>query len=323
MNRVHARVRLGATLLAMAAIVAFPLTDSAFYVELLAKVLILAIFAMSLNVLVGFTGLVSFGHAAYFGIGAYAAVLLAPKYDPANLWLVLPGSVIAAGIAAFVIGLFVLRTRGVYFIMVTLAFAQMVYYIFHDGAFSGGSDGSYLNFKPSAAVGAFVPFDLTVPRHLCWFVAAMTILTYVALARLVRSPFGRILAGIRSNEQRMRALGFATFRYKLAAFTVAGAIGGLAGFLYAVLFGFVTPELFAWHQSGNVLLTVILGGVGSLAGSVAGAFAFVAMEEVFSGWTRHWQLVMGGVIVVVVLFLPGGLAGVPARIRRGFGAERG
>ncbi|MEO8039460.1 MAG: branched-chain amino acid ABC transporter permease [Betaproteobacteria bacterium] len=318
----HGRMRVAATLLVVAGLVAFPLTDSAFYVELLAKVLILAIFAMSLNVLVGFTGLVSFGHAAYFGIGAYAAALLSPKYDPANLWIVLPGSVLAAAIAAFIIGLFVLRSRGVYFIMVTLAFAQMVYFIFHDGAFAGGSDGVYLNFKPSAAMGAFVPFDLANPRHLCWFVAGLGVSTYVALARLVRSPFGRILAGIRSNEQRMRALGFATFRYKLAAFTVAGAIAGLAGFLYALLYGFVTPELLAWHQSGNVLLTVILGGVGSLAGSVGGALAFVAMAEVFSGWTRHWQLVMGGVIVVVVLFLPGGLAALPLRLRRGFGADR-
>ena len=311
-----------ATLVALAAILAFPLTDSAFYTELLAKAMILAIFALSLDLLVGFTGLVSFGHAAYFGIGAYATVLLSPKYDPANLWLVLPAAVAAAGCAALVIGLFVLRTRGIYFIMVTLAFAQMVYYVFHDTALGGGSDGIYLNFKPSAAFGGVTPFDLEQGRHLCWFVAAMLVLTWLFLARLLVSPFGRALAGIRSNEQRMRALGFATVRYKLAAFTIAGALAGLAGCLYAILFGFVTPELLSWHQSGNVLLMVILGGIGSLAGSVGGAFAFVAMQEVFSGWTKHWQLIMGGVIVAAVLFLPGGFAALPARVQRAFGSSR-
>ena len=312
-----------ALLVAAVAVVAFPFTDSAFYTELLAKAMILAIFAMSLDLLVGYTGLVSFGHAAYFGIGAYATVLFAPKYDPASLWLVLPGAVVAAGLAALVIGLFVLRTRGIYFIMVTLAFAQMVFYVFHDTGLGGGSDGIYLNFKPSAAIGSLQPFDLGEARQQCWFVAALLFLTWWFLARLLESPFGRAIVGIRSNEQRMRALGFATVRYKLAAFAIAGALAGLAGSLYAILFGFVTPELLSWHQSGNVLLMVILGGIGSLAGSVGGAFAFVAMQEVFSGWTKHWQLLMGGVIVAAVLFLPGGLAALPGRVRRAFGAGGG
>jgi branched-chain amino acid transport system permease protein len=320
MSRTPARLAL---LIALAAILAFPLKGDAFYTELLAKAMILAIFALSLDLLVGFTGLVSFGHAAYFGIGAYATVLLSPKYDAANLWMVLPASVVAAGLAALVIGLFVLRTRGIYFIMVTLAFAQMVYYVFHDTALGGGSDGIYLNVKPTAAIGGALPFDLEQARHQCWFVAAMLVLTWAFLARLLASPFGRALAGIRSNEQRMRALGFATVRYKLAAFTIAGALAGLAGCLYAILFGFVTPELISWHQSGNVLLMVILGGTGSLAGSVGGAIAFVAMEEVFSGWTKHWQLLMGAVIVAAVLFLPGGFASLPARVRRALGAGRG
>jgi branched-chain amino acid transport system permease protein len=312
-----------ALLAAGAAVIAFPFTDSAFYTELLTKAMILAIFALSLDLLVGYTGLVSFGHAAYFGIGAYATVLMAPKYDPASLWAVLPAAVVVAGVTALIIGLFVLRTRGIYFIMVTLAFAQMIYYVFHDTSIGGGSDGIYLNFKPSAAIGSFRPFDLEQARQQCWFVTAALLVTWWFLARLLRSPFGRAIAGIRSNEQRMRALGFATVRYKLAAFAIAGAIAGLAGSLYAVLFGFVTPELLSWHQSGNVLLMVILGGIGSLAGSVGGAFAFVAMQEVFAGWTRHWQLLMGAVIVASVLFLPGGLAALPGRIRRALGVNGG
>ena len=139
---------------------------------------------------------------------------------------------------------------------------------------------------------------------------------FVLLAYVLRSPFGRVLAGIHSNEHRMKSLGYATQRYKLAAFTLAGALAGVAGFLYAVLFGFVTPELLSWHESGNVLLMVILGGMGNLPGVIAGAFAFEAMREVFADITKYWQLLMGGVIVAVVLFLPGGLAGIPGRIKR-------
>jgi branched-chain amino acid transport system permease protein len=296
----------------------FPFAGSEFYVELVAKVLVLAIFAMSLDLLVGFTGLVSFGHAAWFGVAAYAVALVAPQYEAANLWLVLPAAILASAAAAFVVGLFVLRTKGIYFIMVTLAFAQMGFYLFHDTALGGGSDGIYLNFKPEPRIAGWLPFDLNQGHQLYYFILVLMVAVYLFLRRVLASPFGRVLVGIKSNEHRMRSMGYATFRYKLAAFTLAGALAGLAGFLYAVMFGFVTPELLSWHQSGNVLLMVILGGMGNLAGAVAGAAAFVAMQEAFSLWTRHWQLVMGGVIVAAVLFMPGGLSAVPGRLRRAF-----
>ena len=291
-------------LLALVGLACVPLAGADFYTELIAKTLVMAIFAMSLDLLVGFTGLVSFGHAAYFGIAAYAVALLSPKYEAASLWLVLPASVGLAALAALVVGLFVLRTKGIYFIMVTLAFAQMFFYIFHDTPLGGGSDGLYLNVKPTAEIAGFLPFDLDQPTHLYYFILAMLVLVYAFLARVLQSPFGRVLVGIKSNEHRMQSLGYVTFRYKLAAFALAGGLGGVAGFLYAVVFGFVTPELLSWHQSGNVLLMVILGGMGNLVGAVAGAFAFVAMQEVFSMWTKHWQLVMGCVIVAAVLFMP-------------------
>jgi branched-chain amino acid transport system permease protein len=210
----------------------------------------------------------------------------------------------------------VLRTKGIYFIMVTLAFAQMFFYVFHDTPLGGGSDGLYLNVKPTAEIAGFLPFDLDNPTHLYYFILAMLVLVYAFLARVLQSPFGRVLVGIKSNEHRMQSLGYVTFRYKLAAFALAGGLGGVAGFLYAVVFGFVTPELMSWHQSGNVLLMVILGGMGNLVGAVAGAFAFVAMQEVFSMWTKHWQLAMGLLIVAAVLFMPGGLSAVPGRIKR-------
>ncbi|MBS7349058.1 MAG: branched-chain amino acid ABC transporter permease [Comamonas sp.] len=303
-------------LLALAMIASVPLSGESFYMEIVGKVLVMAIFAMSLDLLVGFTGLVSFGHAAYFGIAAYAAALFTLRYDTANLWLVLPASVLIAALAAFVIGLFVLRTKGIYFIMVTLAFAQMAYFIFHDTALGGGSDGMYLNNKPSTSLFGWQPFDLGEEVHMFYFILVMMVLVYLFLHRVLQSPFGRVLIGIKSNEHRMQSLGYLTFRYKLGAFTLAGALGGLAGFLYAVLFGFVTPELLSWHESGNVLLMVILGGMGNLVGAMAGAFMFEAMREVFSDLTKYWQLLMGGVIVAVVLFLPDGLAGIPGRIKR-------
>jgi branched-chain amino acid transport system permease protein len=227
------------------------------------------------------------------------------------------GLVLAAGAAALVIGVFVLRTSGVYFIMVTLAFAQMVYSLFHDTDLGGGSDGVFLNARPDATLFGVTPFDLSDGAHAYYFIVAMLALTFVLLQRVLRSPFGRVLVGIRSNEHRMQSLGYATYRYKLGAFTLAGALAGVAGFCHAVLFAFVNPELLSWHKSGDAILMVILGGMGSLGGAIAGAFAFVAMQEFFSELTRHWLLVMGTVIVLTVLFLPGGLAAVPDRIRRG------
>jgi branched-chain amino acid transport system permease protein len=303
-------------LIALAVIACVPLSGESFYIEIIGKVLVMAIFAMSLDLLVGFTGLVSFGHAAYFGIAAYAVALFMAKFESMSLWLVLPASVALSALAAFLIGLFVLRTKGIYFIMVTLAFAQMAYFIFHDTPLGGGSDGMYLNTKPSAAIFGWEPFELSNEVHLFYFILATLVLVYLFLGRVLQSPFGRVLVGIKSNGHRMQSLGSFTFRYKLGAFTLAGALGGLAGFLYTVLFGFVTPELLSWHESGNVLLMVILGGMGNLVGAIAGAFAFEAMREVFADLTKYWQLLMGGVIVAVVLFLPGGLAGIPGRIKR-------
>ena len=212
--------------------------------------------------------------------------------------------------------MFVVRVKGIYFIMVTLAFAQMFYFVFHDTKFGRGSDGISMNFKPVAAIGGFTPFDLANTTHVYYVVFALLVAVFVFLRTVLRSPFGRALQGIRSNEHRMRSLGFPVYWYKLASFTLAGALAGLAGYLSALQFGFVNPELLSWHQSGNVLLMLILGGVGSLYGAVVGAFAFVALSEIFQSLTRHWQLLLGGAIILLVIFLPGGLTSVAARFRR-------
>ncbi|HET8733225.1 MAG TPA: branched-chain amino acid ABC transporter permease [Anaeromyxobacteraceae bacterium] len=302
---------------ALAALALYPLAAGGFYLDLVTKVMILAIFALSLDLLVGYTGLVSFGHAAFFGVGAYTLALAAPRYEAASLWLTLPAAVLAAGVAALVVGALVLRVRGVYFIMVTLAFAQMFYFVFHDTELGRGSDGITLNFRPEARLAGVRLIDLGSETHTYYLVLAAMVAVYVFLRTLLRSPLGHALRGIRWNEHRMLSLGFPVFRYKLASFTLAGALAGLAGYLSALQFGFVNPELLSWHQSGNVLLILILGGLGSLRGAVVGAFAFVLLQELFQTVTVHWQLLFGGTILLVVAFLPGGLGSVTRRVERG------
>ena len=251
--------------LGVAALVAFPFVGSDFYTQMVTRMMILAIFAMSLDLLQGVTGLVSLGHAAYFGIAGYALSFLTPAGEPVSLWWTLPAAVAASGLAALVIGFFVVRTHGIYFIMVTMAFAQMVFYLFFDNKVLGGSDGLYINFKPNAGL-----FDLDNKQVFFYFTLVCLVAIYAFLRRLLRSPFGRALSGIRINEHRMRAMGFGTFNYKLAAFTLAGALAGLAGYLWGAIGGFVNPELMGFHMSAHAIMMVILGGMGNFAGAIVG-----------------------------------------------------
>jgi len=300
---------------------AFPFFGEKYYVDLALKIMILSMFALSLELLVGQTGLVSFGHAAFFGIGAYVAALLSPQSGPASFWLLFPAALGAAGLYALAVGALSLRTRGIYFIMVTLAFAQMAYYVFHDTKVGGGSDGIYLYFRPAVAVGGVTLVDLDQPRTFYFFVFAALALTFLLLAAVQASRFGRALAGIRVNEQRMRAAGFATYPYKLAAFVFAAMLAGMAGFLYALKDGYVNPEIMSWHQSGAVLLMIILGGIGSLRGAVFGAIAFVLLQEffqsqaIFGSLAKHWQLPLGLTIIAFVALMPHGLIGLPEQWR--------
>jgi branched-chain amino acid transport system permease protein len=313
------RVRLAQVAVAAVALAAWPLAAGSFGVDLVAKTMIWAILALSLELLVGTTGLVCFGQAAFFGIAAYATVRLSPAADPASaLWL-LPAAMAASAGYALAVGALSLRTRGAYFIMVTLAFAQMAYHVVHDTPLGGGTDGIYLNAKPVVALGGRVLLDLADPLALYYATLCALAATFAGLAVLLRSPFGRALAGIRINERRMRAAGFATYPYKLAAFVLSGAIAGLAGFLFATQDGFVNPELLGWHLSGGVLVMIILGGIGHLRGAVLGAFAFVLLQEafkseaLFGAWAKHWLLGVGATIVVAVALMPDGLVGGLAR----------
>ena len=305
-----------ALVVALCALAALPLLAGKFYVDLVARIMIMAVFAMSLDLLVGVTGLVSLGHAAFFGVASYLLVLAAPsQYAAVSLWTSLPLAVAASALLSLAIGALALRTRGVYFIMVTLAFSQMIYFVFHDTKVAGGSDGAYIYVKPDASLGGWSPFNLGDGVQFYYAMLALLALTFAFLRMLLASRFGRALRGIRSNEQRMRALGFNTYAYKLAAFTIAGAIAGLAGYFAAVQFGFVNPEMLSWHQSANVLLMVILGGMGNLVGAVIGAFALVLAQDLFSSLTKHWLLLMGAFVITVVVVLPGGLVGAGAAWR--------
>lgn len=305
--------------LGIVALLAFPFVATEFYAQMAARMMILAIFAMSLDLLQGVTGLVSLGHAAYFGLAGYALAFLTPQGEAVSLWWTLPAAVAASALGALVIGFFVVRTHGIYFIMVTMAFAQMVFFLFFDNKALGGSDGIYINFKPSAGV-----FDLENKRVFYYFTLAMLVLVYAFLRRLLFSPFGRALAGIRVNEHRMRAMGFGTFGYKLAAFTLAGGLAGLAGYLWGAQTGYVNPELMGFHMSAHAIMMVILGGMGNFAGAIVGAFAFEYLLHAFKDLPaigrfdtgKHWQLWIGLFMVLVVVFAPRGLLGLLERVLR-------
>ncbi len=291
-----------------------PFIGSEYSNDWVIKTVIYAIFALSLELLVGTTGLVCFGQAAFFGVGAYVAVLASAQFPNPSLWMLLSACIAASAILALVVGALSLRTQGVYFIMVTLAFAQMVYYIIHDTPLGGGTDGIYLNSKPKL----FLDYGLDNPMIFYYFAVASLLTVLIFLGVMLRSRFGHALVGIRINEHRMRATGYDTYFYKLAVFVISGAIAGLAGFLFAIKDGFVNPELLSWHQSGAVLIMIILGGLGYLRGAVIGAFAFALLEEffrseaIFGAFSKHWHLGLGLAIIFCVALLPKGLVSLPS-----------
>lgn len=311
-----------APLIALAVLVAAPAFLSPYVSDLVQKVAIFAIFALSLELLVGTTGLVSLGHAAFFGIGAYITALASPEDGPGSIATLLPLAMLGAGAYAVFVGALSLRTKGVYFIMVTLAFAQMAYFVFHDTKIAGGSDGMFLNVRPALQVGGTVLVDLELTQHRYYLAVAALAATYGLLALLRRSRFGHALAGIRANEQRMRAAGYNTYLYKLAAFIIAALLAGVAGFLMAAKDGAVNPELLSWHESGAVLMMIILGGLGSLRGAVIGTVAFILLKEGLSSedlvgpLAQRWQLTLGLTMIAFVALLPNGLVSVMSQWRK-------
>ena len=305
-----------------AMLAALPFFATPYYVGLLTTAMIGAMLALAVHLLVGATGLVSLGHGAFYGLAAYVVYLISPEGAALPIWQTLPAAMVVAGLAALLIGSLALRTRGFFFLMVTLAFGQMIFFVFHDTKLGGGTDGAYL-VKPLIAAFGFELNPASLPRvRRAWpvyYVALVQLVAiYLVLAFLFRSMLGRVLEGIKINESRMRALGFNTYRYKLAAFTVAGMFAGAAGHMWSLHTGFVNPELVSWQKSAEALLIILLGGIGSLSGAVVGAFAFYGLAEVAQLVTERKLLVEGAVIFLVVIMFREGLTGIrfPRRHRK-------
>ena len=295
--------------------------DQPFYVDLVARIMILAIAAISLDVILGYGSMISFGHAVYMGIGAYSVGILS-YYGIDNGFLQFPLAMAASALIGLIFGAMSLRTSGVYFIMITLAFAQMLYFLGISLEEFGGDDG--MSSMRSEFAGAI---DLNSPVQFYYLVFAVLALVLFIMHRLVNSRFGMVLRATRSNEKRLQAVGFPTYRYKLAAFTIASTICGLAGALFANLNEFVSPDVMHWTHSGEIMIMVIMGGMGTLIGPALGATAFLLLEEYLPewleliqlNWGEHSNLVMGLILIAIVLFARGGIHSLFARKGSGHG----
>jgi len=315
--------------LLLAGLVALPLLaealDEPFYITLMTRVLIFALAAVSLDLILGYGGMVSLGHAAFLGMGAYTAGILThhaqegtPVFD-VNVFgldwawtgseavlVVWPAATLAAGLLALVIGAISLRTSGVYFIMITLAFAQMVYFLFVNLDRYGGGDGLSLWGRPLGPG----PVELADNTQLYYSALLALVLGLLLCRQILHARFGRVIQGARQDEARMQALGYPTYGYKLACFTLAGALAGLAGALLATQTEFVSPSFLHWTRSGELIVMVLLGGMGTLIGPALGAAAFLLLEEVLADITEHWQVILGPFLIIIVLFARRGLYGL-------------
>ncbi len=282
-----------------------------FYLDLLRRVMIFAIAALSLNLILGYGGMVSFGHAAYLGIGAYAVAILS-HHGIHNGFLQLAVAVGASAGIALVIGAVSIRTSGIYFIMITLAFTQMLYYLGISLEEYGGDDGMRLPKRSQLAD----LIDLGNPVSFYYLVLGVLVVFLYLSHRLVNSRFGLVIRAAKSNEARTRAIGIAPYRYRLVAFVIAGAMCGVAGMLLVNHTNYLTPDFMHWTRSGEMMFMVILGGLGTIGGPVLGAFVLLLLEDVLSGWTQHWQIILGPLLVLAVLFAKRGLAGLLPGDRR-------
>jgi branched-chain amino acid transport system permease protein len=301
----------------LVALIIFPLVTAdafPFGISLATSILVFSIFTMSLDLLLGYAGLPSFGHAAFLGLGAYAAAILSARLDISNLAISLVAAILLASVGSLVLGLLALRTSGVYFLMLTLAFAQVLSAVAQKWSpVTGGTNGLPgvklpELFVPGLTVGHGVPFY--------FLTLALGIVCFFLMRRLIDSPFGRTLIGIHQNESRMRAIGYNTRLYKLAAFWVAGVFAAVAGVMYAFFNQFISPDDVGFNTSGTAVLMVLLGGESTLIGPIVGTALYFVLQNVLSSmFTGRWQLVMGALFVVFVLFVRGGIVGIWARVR--------
>ncbi len=295
--------------------------DETFYVSFVTRILIFALAASSLNLILGFGGMVSFGHAAFFGGGAYIVGMLSIEVTrdigllpgTQSAWVAWPTTMLACALMAALIGAISLRTRGVSFIMITLAFAQMIYYLFVSLKTYGGDEGMNIGTRSTIGFGLSLSDDATF----YYVVLALLVVSMMLFRRLVHSRFGNVIRGIRENETRMEAIGYDTYRYKLVCFVIAGSFAGLAGALLANQNTFVSPRMLDWHQSGLLIMMVILGGVGRLWGGVVGAVVILLLEEILSEYTLYWQFWLGSLLLFLIIVAPKGLIGLADRAFKG------
>ena len=285
-----------------------------FYLSMLSRMMIYGLAACSLNLILGYGGLVSFGHAAFVGIGAYTVGILITEGVPSG-WIGFPAAMLISALFAALIGAISLRTRGVYFIMITLAFAQMVYYLVNSIKAYGGDEGLNIRMRSDFGFGINLKNDLAF----YYLVLLCLVLSLWFMHRLMHSRFGRVVLAQRDDDVRTEALGFAVYRYQMVLFVLAGALGGLSGALMVNQQNYVNPNLMHWTQSGVLMVMVILGGVGTLAGGLWGALLLLTLEDVFAEYTVHWQFYVGWILLAVVLMAPKGLAGLFQRRHKGVG----
>lgn len=300
-------------LLAVLAVLPFltEMFSQPFYLGLATRFVILAMAATSLNLILGYGGMVSFGHAAFLGIGAYSVGIPA-YYDVTNGWVQFPIAVAVSAAFALVTGAISLRTRGVYFIMITMAFAQMVYFTFVSIEEYGGDDGLVIYSRST-----FSGLSIENAATLYYFCFASLIATIYLVHRIVNSRFGMVIKGARENERRMVAIGFNTYVYRLVCYVISGAICGFAGALLANFSSFISPAMMGWTRSGELIFMVVLGGTGALFGPLLGTSFYLVVEEVLSGWSTYWQLPFGILLILVVLFARGGIDGILRKLGGG------
>jgi branched-chain amino acid transport system permease protein len=279
-----------------------------YYLSLASRIVVYAIAATSLNLVLGYGGMVTFGHAAFVGLGAYVTGIMISEGVQSGPTHVLVAVLLGSAVA-LLIGMISLRTRGVYFIMITLAFAQMLFYLANSVKGYGGDEGLNIRSRSLLAVGSLV-LDLKKPFVFYYVALTVLVLTLWALARFVPSRFGRAVLALRDDDVRAEALGFPTYRFKLTVFVVAGALGAVSGVLSVNLSGYVSPNVLHWTQSGTLMVMVILGGVASVWGGVLGAAVLLLLEELLSAYTQHGEFWTGWVLLLVVLFTRQGLAGL-------------
>jgi branched-chain amino acid transport system permease protein len=291
-----------------------PLIGESFYITVFARIMIWGIAAVSLNLIMGYGGLISFGHAVYLGIGGYTVGILA-FHGVNSAWIQWPLAIGISGLVALIFGAISLRTRGVYFIMITLALAQMIFYLAVSAERYGSDDGLNIFARSDFGVSFFSLEDKMTMYYTIFVVLLGSVLVSW---RLVNSRFGVVLRAAKSNDSRVQSIGVATYRYRLTAFVIAGVMCGLAGLLQANLERFISPDMMNWPRSGELIFMVVLGGMSTLFGPVTGAFVFLMLSEILAGWTIHWHIIFGPFLVLVVLFARGGIAGL---LKRGFRRE--